>query len=525
MSAQVATVGKITQVIGPVVDVEFPPGGLPEVYTALKVTNPTISRRAGQPHRRGRAAPGREHRALHRHGLHRRPGARQRGEEHRRAHPGAGGQGDPRPHPQRHRRARGRAGPGEGRRSTCPSTARPRRSSSRTCSVQIFETGIKVIDLLGPYTRGGKIGLFGGAGVGKTVLLHGAHPQRRPEKRRLLGVRRRRRAHPRGQRPLPRDAGGRASSTWTTSRRARRVLVYGQMNEPPGARARVALSGAHHRRVLPRRRGPRRAPLRRQHLPLHPGRLRSVRAPRPHPLRRRLPAHAGHRDGRAAGAHHLHQQGLHHLGAGHLRARRRPHRPGAGHRVRPPGRDHGALAAPSPSSASTRPWIRSTPPRRILDPDVVGAEHYAVARKVQGILQRYKELQDIIAILGMDELSEEDKLVGGARPQDPALPVAAVLRGRGVHRQAGQLREARRTPSRASRRSSTASTTTSPRRPSTWWAASTRCWRTPARWRRPRHGCAGWPHADLRRAPRRLVLLLVALPASRRSAASARPRG
>ena len=97
--------------------------------------------------------------------------------------------------------------------------------------------------------------------------------------------------------------------------------------------------GAHRRRVLPRRRGPGRAPLRRQHLPLHPGGLRSVRAPRPYPERRRLPAHALDRDGRAPGAHHVDDQGLDHQRAGHLRPRRRPHRPGARDGLRPPRRD------------------------------------------------------------------------------------------------------------------------------------------------------------------------------------------
>ncbi len=90
------------------------------------------------------------------------------------------------------------------------------------------------------------------------------------------------------------------------------------------------------------------------------------------------------------------------------------------------------------------------------------------------MLQRYKALQDIIAILGMDELSEEDKLDGGARAQDRALPVAAVLRRRSVHRLAGQARRPRTTPSRASRAWSKASTTTCRRPPSTWSAPSKR---------------------------------------------------
>ena len=182
------------------------------------------------------------------------------------------------------------------------------------------------------------------------------------------------------------------------------------MNEPPGARARVGAVGAHRGRVLPRRRRAGRAAVHRQHLPLHPGGLGGVGAPRPHPERRRLPADAGHRDGRAAGAHHLDQEGLDHLGAGDLRARRRPHRPGAGDRVRPPGRDHGALARHL--RAGHLPGGRSA--RLDLDascrPRSSARSTTRSPAQVQQILQRYKDLQDIIAILGMDELSEDDKL-------------------------------------------------------------------------------------------------------------------
>ena len=208
--------------------------------------------------------------------------------------------------------------------------------------VEAFETGIKVIDLLAPYLRGGKIGLFGGAGVGKTVLLMELVNNVAQEARRLLGVRRRRRAHPRRQRPLPRDDRVGRHQQGRPLEEPVRARLRADERAARRPRPRRAL-GARHRRVLPRRREPRHAPLHRQHLPLHPGRLRGVRAPRPHPVGRRLPADALHRDGRAAGAHHLDEEGLHHLGAGHLRARRRPHRPGAGDRVRPPRRDDGAL--------------------------------------------------------------------------------------------------------------------------------------------------------------------------------------
>ena len=111
---------------------------------------------------------------------------------------------------------------------------------------------------------------------------------------------------------------------------------------------------------------------------------------------------------------------------------------------------------------------------RALQPDIVGDEHYSTATRVQEVLQRYKDLQDIIAILGMDELTDEDKLIGGPRAQDPALPVAAELRRRAVHGHARRVRVRSRRRSRASTRSSRASTTTFRSRRSTWSAASSR---------------------------------------------------
>ena len=137
------------------------------------------------------------------------------------------------------------------------------------------------------------------------------------------------------------------------------------------------------------------------------------------------------------------KQGLDHLGAGHLRAGRRPHRPGAGRTRSPTSTPRRCSRARSRRRASTRPSTRSTRPRASSQPGVVGDEHYDVATRVQQVLQRYKDLQDIIAILGMDELSDEDKVDRAARPQDRALPVAAVPRRRGLHRPPGQVRQAR----------------------------------------------------------------------------------
>ena len=167
----------------------------------------------------------------------------------------------------------------------------------------------------------------------------GTDQQRRQGAWRLLGVRRRRRAHPRGQRPLSRDDRvGRQQGPAREQRLDRRFQVRAGVRPDEraagSARPRRPV-GPHHRRAFPRP-GPGRAVLRRQHLPLHPGGFGSVGAARPYSFGGGLSADARHRHGPAAGAHHHDQQGFDHLGAGHLRARRRPDRPGAGHLLRAP---------------------------------------------------------------------------------------------------------------------------------------------------------------------------------------------
>ena len=202
-------------------------------------------------------------------------------------------------------------------------------------ATEILETGIKVIDLLAPYAKGGKIGLFGGAGVGKTVLIqelihnvateHGGYSI-------FTGV---------GERSREGcDLWGEMNASGVLDKTA---LVFGQMNEPPGARMRVAETGLTmaeyfreetHKDVL-----------------LFIDNIfrfvqagsRGLRPDGPYALCRGLPAHAGQRAGRSAGAHHLHQGRLHHLGAGRLRACRRPDRPRPRHHLCPSGRHHRAV--------------------------------------------------------------------------------------------------------------------------------------------------------------------------------------
>ena len=239
--------------------------------------------------------------------------------------------------------AGGQDGSGERQEALSRFTARRPRSKSSPPKLEMFETGIKVIDLLEPYLRGGKIGLFGGAGVGKTVIIqelinniamkHGGVSV-------FAGV---------GERTREgndlwlemQESGVIDPHDYTKSKCA---LIYGQMTEPPGARLRVGLTGLTVAEYFRDEEG--------QDVLLfidnifrftQAGSEVSALLGRM-PQRRGIPAQPGHRNGRVAGAHHLHQEGLDHVGAGDLRARRRLHRSRAGHGVRAPGRHHEPFA-------------------------------------------------------------------------------------------------------------------------------------------------------------------------------------
>ena len=258
-------------------------------------------------------------------------------------------------------------------------------------SAEILVTGIKVVDLLAPYLKGGKIGLFGGAGVGKTVLIqelinniakaHGGVSV-------FAGVGERTREGNDLYHEMI-DAGVIKLGDNTTEG-SKVALVYGQMNEPPGARARVGLSGLTVAEYFRDEEG-------QDVLFFVDNIFRFTQAgAEVSALLGRIPSAVGYQPTLATDMGALqerittHQEGLDHLGAGDLRAGRRPHRPGAGDLVRASRCDDRAVARRSPSSASIRRSIRWTRTSRSLDPRIVGEEHYGVAREVQRILQTYK---------------------------------------------------------------------------------------------------------------------------------------
>jgi len=269
-------------------------------------------------------------------------------------------------------------------------------------SIRIFETGIKVVDLLAPYQKGGKVGLFGGAGVGKTVILqelirniateHGGYSV-------FAGV---------GERT--REGNDLYREMTESGVIAKTVMVFGQMNEPPGARLRVGLTGVTMAEFFRDERG--------QDVLLFIDNIfRFTQAgSEVSALLGRMPSAVGYQPTLAT-----------EMGA--LQERITSTRKGSITSVQAIYVPADDLTDPAPATAfghldattvldrgiSEKGIYPAVDPlastSRILDPKIVGEEHYGVARAVQKILQRYKDLQDIIAILGMDELSEEDKVI------------------------------------------------------------------------------------------------------------------
>jgi len=397
--------GKIVQVMGPVVDVEFE-GDLPEVLTALKTTNPSIDDRhenlvievalhLGENTVRTIAMDTTD-------GLRRGQEVSNTGapitipvgpETLGRIMNVIGEPVDER-------------GPIESK-MTYPIHRPAPEFVDQSTSVEMLETGIKVVDLIAPYSKGGKVGLFGGAGVGKTVVIlelinsiakeHSGYSV-------FGGV---------GERTRE------GNDLWNEMQESvladgstvldKAALVFGQMNEPPGARARVGLSALTAAEYFRDEEG-------KDVLLFIDNIFRFTQAgSEVSALLGRIPSAVGYQPTLATDMGDL-QERITSTNKGSITSVQA---------IYVPADD---LTDPAPATAFTHLDATTVLDRalteigiypavnpldstsRILDPQIVGEEHYQVARSVQSILQSYKDLQDIIAILGMDELSEEDKL-------------------------------------------------------------------------------------------------------------------
>ncbi|ANM30575.1 ATP F0F1 synthase subunit beta [Acidobacteria bacterium Mor1] len=400
-------IGKVVQVIGPVVDVEFDEDHLPSIYNAVRIQSPAdftgpkidliceVEQHLGENRVRTVAMEGTD-------GLVRGMGAEDTGQ------PITVPVGEP---------TLGRVlnviGSPVDEMGEVKATERwpihreaPAYEDQST-QVEMFETGIKVIDLLEPYMKGGKTGLFGGAGVGKTVLIqelinnvasqHGGYSV-------FAGV---------GERTREgndlwlefQEAGVIDINDFEKSKAA---LIYGQMTEPPGARLRVALSGltvaeyfrdVNHQDVL----------LFIDNIFRFTQAGSEVSA-----LLGRMPSAVGYQPTLATEMGQL-QERITSTNKGSITSVQAIYVPADDYTDPAPATTFAHLDASTAlsrriSNLGIYPAVDPlTSTSRILDPKLLGEEHYGVARAVQGILQRYKDLQDIIAILGMDELSEEDK--------------------------------------------------------------------------------------------------------------------
>ncbi len=415
--------GQVVQVMGPVVDVRFAPGQLPDIYTALKVTNHAnddqefnlvleVAQHLGENTVRCIAMDATE-------GLRRGLPVLNTGEPIQMpVGPETLGRilnvvGQP----------VDEMGPVEAK-TYFPIHRHPPEFMDQSTEQQMFETGIKVVDLLAPYSRGGKIGLFGGAGVGKTVLImelinnvamkHGGYSV-------FAGV---------GERTregndlwfemmesdviaVEKDERGEIilrDGMPTLKEGSKCALIYGQMNEPPGARARVGLSALTAAEYFRDEEG--------QDVLLFIDNIfRFTQAgSEVSALLGRIPSAVGYQPTLSTDLGEL-QERITTTTKGSITSVQAIYVPADDLTDPAPATTFAHLDATTVLSRQIVELgiypavdpLDST--SRILEPGIIGERHYNCARKVQQVLQHYKDLQDIISILGMDELSEEDKLV------------------------------------------------------------------------------------------------------------------
>ena len=392
--------GRIKQVMGPVVDVEFPKGELPAIYTALKVTNAAIDAREGNLTLEVAQHLG--DRAVRTIAMDSTEGL-----------------------------VRGQAVMNSGKMITTPvgknvlgriinvigepiDNAGPIESEhqweihreapkfeDQSTKAEMLMTGIKVVDLLAPYAKGGKIGLFGGAGVGKTVLIQELIRNIATEHNGysvFAGV---------GERTRE------GNDLWREMTESgvikQTALVFGQMNEPPGARARVALTGLTIAEYFRDVEG--------QDVLLFVDNIfRFTQAgAEVSALLGRIPSAVGYQPTLSTDMGAL-QERITSTKKGSITSVQAVYVPADDYTDPAPATTFAHLDATTNldrdiAALGIYPAVHPlNSTSRILDAAIIGEEHYRTARDVQALLQRYKELQDIIAILGMDELSEEDKL-------------------------------------------------------------------------------------------------------------------
>jgi F-type H+-transporting ATPase subunit beta len=398
-----ASEGKVLQVMGPVVDVEFPPGELPEIYTALTVTNPAINQEPdnlvievaqhlGENSVRCIAMDSTD-------GLVRGQGARNtRAPITVPVGPSVLGRimnvvGQP----------VDEAGPIQGVR-TDPIHRHPPSFAEQSTQIRQFETGLKVIDLLAPFPLGGKIGLFGGAGVGKTILMQ--------ELIRNIATEHSGYAVFAGVGERSREGNDLWLEMTESGVIKQTAMIFGQMNEPPGARARVGLTALAVAEYFRDDEG-------RDVLLFIDNIFRFTQAgSEVSALLGRIPSAVGYQPTLGTDMGEL-QERITSTHKGSITSVQAIYVPADDYTDPAPATTFAHLDANinlSRQIAALGIYPAVDPldsTSRILDPLIVGQEHYDVARGVQQVLQKYKELQDIIAILGMDELSEDDKLIVG----------------------------------------------------------------------------------------------------------------
>ena len=402
--------GKVIQVIGPVVDVEFPPGQLPNIYNALKVTQEE-NKAAGKPAVRITLEV-----ASHL-GENRVRGIAMSTTDGLTRGMDVQDTGAPISVPVG-RETLGRLinvlgepvdekGPIKAKKTYPIHRPAPRLEDQDT-KTEVLETGIKVVDLLEPYSKGGKVGLFGGAGVGKTVIImelinnialhHGGFSV-------FAGVGERSREG----NDLWREMQESKVIDRDDHTKSKAALVYGQMNEPPGARLRVALTGLAVAEFF-------RDEENQDVLLFVDNIFRFTQAgSEVSALLGRMPSAVGYQPTLATDMGAM-QERITTTQKGSITSVQAIYVPADDLTDPAPATSFAHLDATTVLSRNIAEKgiypavdpLDST--SRMLDPRIVGEEHYLVARKVQSILQKYKSLQDIIAILGMDELSEDDKM-------------------------------------------------------------------------------------------------------------------